>query len=77
MYTLSDKASAIEMFTDVHKEIYSTLHCRKPHKGEAWRAKRSLTDSWVAAPAPPLESCSSAQVKGHLDQRSLVKIYCH
>ena len=25
MYTLPDKASAIEMFTDVHKEIYSRL----------------------------------------------------
>ena len=25
MYTLSDKASPIEMFSDVHKEIYSRL----------------------------------------------------
>ena len=26
IYTLPDKASPIEMFSDVHKEIYSTLH---------------------------------------------------
>ena len=49
IYALPDKGSPIEMFSDVHKEIYSEcpIECSEPHKGEAWRGKRSLTDTWV------------------------------
>ena len=41
IYALPDKGSPIEMFSDVHKEIYSEcpIECSEPHKGEPGEAK--------------------------------------
>ena len=85
IYALPDKGSPIEMFSDVHKEIYSEcpIECSEPHKGEAWRGKRSLTDSWVSDPPPPLppnmlkSSHSNLSQEGHLDLKSFVQIFCY